>query len=203
MTMAPLKIGIVLSTIREGRFGDIPADWIRELGAGHPDLDIEIVDLRDYRMPLYGDPEDTDPREPHGDAVRRWVRKMNEFDGYIFVTAEYNHSIPGPLKNALDYLDQQLHRKPAAFIGYGGVGSARAVEQLRLILCEFHMVPVRDAVHIGMDPYVAVSQKERSLDDYDFLVERATTMLDDIAWWAAALRAARIPVDSQLEESVA
>ena len=203
MSMEPLKIGIVLSTIREGRFGDIPARWIQEHGSRFPDLDIEIVDLRDYRMPLFGDPEDTDPREPHGDAVRRWARKMNEFDGYIFVTAEYNHSISGPLKNALDYLGQQLHRKPAAFIGYGGVGSARAVEQLRLILCEFRMVPIRDAVHIGMEQYFAVSQRERSLDDYDFLTERATAMLNDIAWWASALRAARIPVDAPLEESIA
>lgn len=204
--MTALKIGIVLSTIRERRFGDTPANWIAALAERHDALEVEIVDLRDYRMPLYGEPQDTDPRAAPADPVRQWIRKMNEFDGYIFVTAEYNHSIPGALKNGLDYLGSQMHRKPAAFVGYGGVGAARAVEQLRLILVEFHMAPIRDAVHIGMESFAAVQNDGVSLHDFDALNDRGRTMLDQLAWWAAALRAARIPVehDDRLpEESIA
>ncbi len=185
--MTTPRIGIVLSTIREGRFGVTAATWIQQFASEATSLDCEIVDLRDYHLPLHGDPGIDDPRDPHEDVVRRWARKMDEFDGYIFVTAEYNHSVPGVLKNALDYLGSQLHRKPAAFVGYGPIGSARAIEQLRLILVEFQMAPLRHAVHIGMEPYSTVSNNERDLIDIGYLNDRAKTMLDELAWWTFTL----------------
>lgn len=191
--MMPLRIGIIIGTIREGRFGDTPAAWIADHVSRHPNLVADIVDLRDYRLPLYGDPHTSDADDHHTEAIQQWGQKMEEFDGYIFVTAEYNHSISSPLKNALDYLDGQLHRKPAAFVGYGGVGGARGVEQLRQILVEFRMVPLRNAVHITMAPYLAVLDNERSLDDFEDLGKRAVTLVDDLGWWASALRAARLP----------
>jgi NAD(P)H-dependent FMN reductase len=189
--MTTPRIGIIVSTIREGRFGHTATEWIRQLAEDTTDLRYDVVDLRDFHLPLHGDPRELDPLDPHGDVVRRWVRTMNEFDGYIFVTAEYNHSIPGVLKNALDYLGSQLHRKPAAFVGYGPIGSARAIEQLRLILVEFQMAPLRNAVHIGIEPYIAVTNDNARLGDFDFLHERARLMLDELAWWTRALLSAR------------
>lgn len=185
------RIGIIISTIRDGRFGDTPARWINDLGAARNDLAFEIVDLRDYPMPLFGDPENADRPGLPNDAVQRWRAKMGELDGYIFVTAEYNHGIPSTLKNALDHAYVQYNRKPASFIGYGGVGGARAVEQLRLIAVELQIAPLRNAVHIGMDAFLGVAQQGKGLADYAYLTESANAMLDELSWWTQTLTAAR------------
>jgi NAD(P)H-dependent FMN reductase len=137
-------IGIVTGTTREGRFGETPARWILQIASRHDDLGFETIELRDYPLPHYGE-EDAST----GDGSSRWSEKTAELDGYIFVTAEYNHSVPGVLENALDHVYPECNRKPAAFVGYAGVGGARAVEQLRLICIELQMAPTRTAVHIG------------------------------------------------------
>jgi NAD(P)H-dependent FMN reductase len=190
-----LRIAVVLGTIREGRFGEVPATWVVRQAEAMSGMQTSIVDLRDYRLPLFGDAIARDTAD--AGAAERWQREMEAYDGYVFVTAEYNHSISSPLKNALDYLGPQLHRKPAAFVGYGGVGSARAVEHLRHILIEFQMAPLRNATHIGMEPYLAVSQRKAALDDFDFLNERAAVMLEELAWWASTLRAGRLAPDGK------
>ena len=118
-------------------------------------------------------------------------------DGYIFVTGEYNRSIPGVLKNALDHAYREFNRKPAAFVAYGGVGGARAVEQLRLICVELQLASMRNAVHIGMEPYLAISGETGDIDDYDFLKSSASAMLDELAWWARALMTARNAGDGE------
>lgn len=135
------KIGIIVGTIRQGRFGEKPAHWISEIASARTDLEPEVVDLRDYPLPLFD--EETGPAmaSPEDETALRLGEKMDEFDGYLFVTAEYNHGMPGVLKNALDHVYPQCNRKPAAFIGYGGVGGARAVEQLRLVCIELQMAP--------------------------------------------------------------
>ena len=186
------KVGIVISTTREGRFGDKPAWWMLEMAFYRDDLDFEIVDLRDYPLPFLGEaqsPIQDGTGQP--DTVCRWTRKMAELHSYIFVTAEYNHSIPGVLKNALDHLGSEVQKKPAAFVGYGGVGGARVVEQLRLVLVELQMAPTKTAVHIGMGPYRGVSQEGHDLSDYGFLNKRAAALLDELAWWTSALSAKR------------
>lgn len=185
------RIGIIIGTIREGRFADSPAQWIHALGAERDDLAFEIVDLRDYRLPMFGAPSDT--VDADADSVARWRAKMDELDGYVFLTAEYNHSISNALKNALDYTTSEHARKPASFIGYGGVGGARAVEHLRMIAVELRMAPLRSAVHIGMDVLLAIANDGGRLDDYDFLTASATAMLDELAWWTHTLRAGREP----------
>ncbi len=190
--MEKSSIGIIISTIREGRFGDKPARWIFDIASERTDLDFEIVDLRDYPLPLLGE---TDSPAYDGssisEAAPRWKQKMAELDGYLFVTAEYNHSVPGVLKNALDHAYPEFNKKPAAFVGYGGVGGARAVEQLRLICIELQMAPTRTAVHIGMEPYLGVTQEGKELSDFDFLNESAVATLDELAWWTRTLKAGR------------
>lgn len=180
------QIGIVIGTIREGRFGAKPATWIYELAAGREDMECEVLDLRDYPLPLYG----ADSSEEQKRALERWRQKTAQLDGYIFITAEYNHSISGALKNALDHASD-TRRKPAAFVGYGGVGGARAVEQLRLICIELQLAPTKPAVHIAMEPYRAVTEEGKALSDFDFLNQRAEEMLDDLAWWTQTLKVGR------------
>src|SRR5258708_16990252 len=129
--MGKPHIGIVIAPTREGRFGDKPARWIHDLAAARGDLEVEIIDLRDYPLPLFDEPASPLYAPPKHEVARRWGRKLAALDGFIFVTAEYNHGVPAALKNALDYAYTEFNRKPAAFVGYGGVRRARAGEQLR------------------------------------------------------------------------
>jgi NAD(P)H-dependent FMN reductase len=189
--MSKPRIGIIISTTREGRFGDKPARWIEALGAKRTDVEFEIVDLRDYPLPFFDEPRSPAYGPSERPEVKRWHAKLDSLDGFVFVTAEYNRSIPAVLKNALDYAYGEWNRKPAAFVGYGPLGAARAIEHLRNTAVELQMAPTRTGVHITMEPYLAVLQGKKSLADFDFLNQGAQATLDELAWWAKALRTAR------------
>lgn len=186
-----LRVGIIIGTTREGRFGDKPAEWIKKIADQHGKLETEIVDLRDYQIPFFDQPASPAWVGTHHDEGKKWDTKMGELDGFIFVTAEYNHGPPAVLKNALDHAYRVYNKKPAAFVGYGPLGAARAVEHLRQILIELKVAPLRDAVHIGMTEFLAVGKEGKSLNDYPHLVQAANTMLDELEWWTIALKAAR------------
>ncbi|MEA2727160.1 MAG: hypothetical protein QOF70_1635 [Acetobacteraceae bacterium] len=189
--MSKPHIGIVISTTREGRFGDKPAAWIRDLAAARGDLEVEIIDLRDYPMPFFDEPASPLYVPPKNEAARRWGQKVAELDGFIFVTAEYNRGVPAALKNALDYAYKEFNRKPAAYVGYGGVGGARAVEQLRLISVELQMAPTRSGVHIGGADFFGMLMQGKTFADMPHLEPTAVTMLDELTWWVHALKSAR------------
>jgi NAD(P)H-dependent FMN reductase len=186
-------IAIVISTTRPGRFGETPTAWIADIAGRRNDASFEIVDLRDYPMPFFEEKLPLAYAPVENEAARRWAARMAGFDGYVFVTAEYNHSITGVLKNALDHLYGEVHRKPATFVGYGGTGGARAVEHLRNILAEMHVATLRHAVHIGMVEMIGMLREGKSMADYPHLEQAAGPMLDDLVWWAGALKAAREP----------
>jgi len=121
----------------------------------------------------------------------RWQKKVAEFDGYIFVTAEYNRGVPAVLKNALDYAYPEWIRKPAAYVGYGSVGAARSIEQLRLICVELQMAPTRSGVHIQGADFMDVWQKGKDIKELSYLEQGSKAMLDELHWWANALMLAR------------
>lgn len=191
MSHSKPKIGIVISSTREGRFGDKPAKWVAELAANRGDLDVELIDLRDFPMPFFEEAASPAYAAPANAVARAWAAKVDSLDGFIFVTAEYNRAPTGVLKNALDYAYREFNRKPAAYVGYGGVGAARAVEQLRLINVELQMAPTRTGVHIGGADFMGLWQGGRSFEEMPHLAESATAMLDELAWWAQALKTAR------------
>lgn len=185
------RIGIILSTTRETRFADRPAQWVLDIAKARGDADYEIVDLRDFPIPFFdavGSPRFVPQTN---DVALRWARKVSELDGYIFVTAEYNRSISGVLKNALDHIYDEPARKPAAFVGYGAVGAARAVEQLRLMAVELSMVPMKAGVHINMEPLLGMLRGGKDFADYDYLAPTVTAMLDELAWYTKTLKAGR------------
>ena len=193
--MSTPKIGIILSTTRQGRFADKAAAWLLELVSATQDLEFEIVDLRDYPLPFYDEPISPLWSPPKNEVAQRWAKKIGSLDGFIFVTAEYNHSIPGVLKNAIDYVAHVVARKPAAYVGYGGVGAARAIEQLRLINIEQQMAPLKSAVHIGGADFVDVLKHGKSLEDKAHLVPSVNAMVEELAWWTHVLKDGR-PVES-------
>src|SRR5690606_14724294 len=124
---------------------------------------------------------------PTQDEVgQRWQKKVAEFDGYIFVTPEYNRSIPAALKNALDFSYPEWNRKAAAVVGYGSVGGARAVEHLRTIAVELQMAPTRHGVHIQGADFMATWQGNKPLAELEHLKPNIDTMLEELAWWARA-----------------
>ncbi|HEV2515128.1 MAG TPA: NAD(P)H-dependent oxidoreductase [Devosia sp.] len=185
------RIGIILSTTRETRFADRPAQWVLDIAKARGDADYEIVDLRDFPIPFFeavGSPRFVPQTN---EVALRWARKVSELDGYIFVTAEYNRSISGVLKNALDHIYDEPARKPAAFVGYGAVGAARAVEQLRLMAVELSMVPMKAGVHINMEPLLGMLRGGKDFADYDYLAPTVTAMLDELSWYTRTLKAGR------------
>lgn len=189
--MSKPRIGIVISTTRKGRFADKPVEWLWKLASERADMQFEIVDLRQYPLPFFDEPMSPAWAPPRNEVAQRWAKKIGELDGFIFVTAEYNHGVPAVLKNALDYAFKEFNRKPAAYIGYGGVGGARAVEHLRLINIELEMAALRASVHIGGPDFLGMFLHGKTFADSPHLEPTARAMLDELAWWARALKVAR------------
>ncbi len=184
--MIKLKIAVIIGSTRIGRFADHPAKWIAGLAASRAEFEVEVLDLLDYPMSFLGQASAT---EAQTETAELWKKKLREFDGYIFTVAEYNHAPTAVLKNAID-LGDFIH-KPVAFVGYGGVGGARAVEHLRLIFVEMSAASVKTGVHISFPEYLSILKDGKSLNDYAHLVEAAKNQLDQLAWWGRALKAAR------------
>jgi NAD(P)H-dependent FMN reductase len=190
------KLLVIVGSTRPTRAADRVLPWLTEKTAEHAAFETEIVDLRDWPLPIFGEHLGTigdfnDPTysEP---LVKAWNNKIKAADAYIIVTPEYNHSIPGGLKNAIDtvFLSFGFRNKPVAFVGYSGgvAGGVRAIEHLAHVFVETESVPVRNSVVI---PFV-----ENAFDDEGKPVSPMTNvaadvMLDDLAWWSAALEQAR------------
>lgn len=189
------KIAIIVSSTRPTRFADIPTAWIKAEAEARGDLTVEVLDLRDYPMPFFDEVASNAWAPTQNPVAVKWQKKLAEFDGYIFVVAEYNRSITGALKNALDQAYVEWSRKPAGIVAYGSVGGARAAEHLRLIAVELQMVPVRNGVHIGGGDFFKVHPgfggSGNLADIAGSITPSAKAMLDDIVWWAKATKAAR------------
>ncbi|MCU1546889.1 MAG: NADPH-dependent oxidoreductase [Homoserinimonas sp.] len=147
--MSDLKIGIIVGSTRPGRVGGQVGQWVKD-NAKSEGVEFELVDLHDFSLPLLEEPFPAGAGNYLGDAANAWASKVAEFDGYIFVTAEYNHSVPAALKNALDYVNAEWNNKAAAIVSYGSMGGVRAGEHLRQILGELQMADVRTHVMFSL-----------------------------------------------------
>lgn len=185
------KIGIIIGTTRQGRFADRPTNWLLEIAGQRDDAAFEVVDLRDYPMPFFDEMGSPFYVPPQNEIALKWAAKLDSLDGFVFVTAEYNHSISGALKNALDYAYKEYNRKAASFLAYGGSGGARAVEHLRGILAELQVATMKFPVHIGMTEMLGIMREGKSMADFPHLIDTAKAMLDELVWWTMALKTAR------------
>lgn len=196
-----LNLKIIIGSTRPDRAADHVVPWIAGLAKEHPAFTADILDLRDWPLPFFAETLQTvgNPRNPtYSDPiVKRWNQRVAEGDAYLFITPEYNHSVPAVLKNAIDsvFASFAFRNKPAAFVGYSGGISAgvRAVEHLAHIAIEAEMVPLRSSVLI---PLVDGAFDRNGAPEDAAASTAAGIMLDDLAWWAAALQKAR--QDSQL-----
>lgn len=193
--MSKLKIAVIIGSTRPTRFADIPAQWMLKQANAHPEIEAEIVDLRDFDLPFFDEAASNLWVPSKGAAAQKWQKKIGGFDGFIFVVAEYNRSMTGALKNALDQAYVEWNRKPMTAIAYGGVGGARALEHLRLAAVELQMVPTRSAVHISGGDFFAINPGlggTKSIQDVEGnLLGAAKAALDELAWWGKITKAAR------------
>jgi len=189
-----MLIDVITATTREGRFSQRVALWVVGYLAARGDLDVELVDLREHPLPFFDAPSPArTPREYPSEEVARFGRTIDRADGYVVLTGEYNHGYPAVLKNAMDWTFVEWQRKPITFVGWGNVGGARAIEQLREVAVEFEMAPLRHAVHILPEVMMRARQStdEADLSPFEALEPRLKRLADDLAWWTAALAAAR------------
>ena len=191
--MDSLKIKVIVGSIREGRFSGESAKWIMEHLKNTPGVEAELLDLKDYPLPFFSEPmTPTAIKEPYANPqVKKWTDKIAEGEAFIVVTPEYNHSIPGTLKNAIDYVGRQWNRKAVGFVAHGTLGGARSVEHLRNVFAELQMVSVRMAVYI-ITPWMLPKEngvvKAGALDSYN---DAAKEMIGQVIWWGNAAKAAR------------
>lgn len=188
--MTKSKIGIIVGSTREGRFADRPAAWIADIANARGDIEAEVLDLRDYPMPFFNEKGGLAYTPTTNEIAKRWQEKIRALDGFIVLTGEYNRGPAAVMKNAFDYAYNEWNKKTVAFVGYGGVGGVRAVEQLRLNAIELQMAPTRSAVHILWPDYARVLEGT-PLSEMDHLNKAAADMLDQLVWWTRALKAAR------------
>ncbi|MFL6100459.1 MAG: NADPH-dependent FMN reductase [Actinomycetales bacterium] len=192
--MPDLRIAVITGTTREGRFSEKVARWVVGFLATHaPELSVEVADLRDHPLPFFfGQNPARAPRAYPAPEVERLGQLIDRADGYLVLTGEYNHGYPAVLKNALDWFFVEWRRKPMAFVGWGNVGGARAIEQLRDVAVELGMAPLRHAVHVL--PEILIAARSTEPDDVSAfapLEPKLELAVDDLTWWAAALQAAR------------
>jgi NAD(P)H-dependent FMN reductase len=186
----PLRVLVVNSTTREDRFSEIVSPWVRAGLDRRVELEVDTLDLRDHRLPFFdGPPPAKNPRRYPDDDVRRLAEQVDLADGYVILAAEYNHGYSAVLKNALDWTFVEWNRKPVSFVGWGNVGGARAIEQLRLVAVELEMAPLRHAVHVLGTHMMATRAGEA--DALAALEPRLDLLAEDLTWWGRALRAAR------------
>jgi NAD(P)H-dependent FMN reductase len=186
-----MRVGLITGTTREGRFSQRVATWVIEHLRAREDFEAELVDLRDHPLPFFDAPPPArTPREYPRDDIARLGRIIDRSDGFIILTAEYNHGYPAVLKNAMDWTFVEWRRKPVTFVGWGNVGGARAIEQLRQVAVEFEMAPLRHAVHILPEVLIRAREAIDPADTSAFapLEPRLQLLLDDLAWWTATLR---------------
>ena len=188
------RIAIIIGSTRPTRFADAPAQWMLKQAQARDEFDVELIDLRDHPLPFFDEGASNLWMPSKNPEAIRWQQTVGRFDGFIFVVAEYNHSVTAVLKNALDEAYNEWVRKPFAAIGYGGVGAARAIEHLRMIGIELQMVPVRTTVNIAGPDFMAVApnfgnQPVEAIEDH--LQSAATSMLEELAWWVKATMAAK------------
>ena len=176
-----LSIGIIVGSTREGRVSPQVAEWLKDYADTRQDAHYEIVDIKDYKLPLLGESDDQSP-------VMKWNEKLATLDGFIFVVAEYNHSITASLKNALDSARDAWNNKAAGIVSYGSVGGARAAEHLRGILGELMIADVR--THVALNMFTDFENwsvfKPQALHQMNL-----TTLFDQVLAWSTALKPLR------------
>src|SRR5215471_374898 len=183
-----LKIAIIVGSTRPGRKAESVAKWAYEIARQRSDAEFEIVDIKDFNLPLLDEPNSPLFGQYTHEHTKRWSAKIASFDGYVFVTPEYNHATSGALKNAIDFLYNEWVNKAAGFIAYGGTMGARAVENLRLVMAELQVATVR--AQVGLSLFTDF-EKFTVFKPAETQQKSVNAMLDQVIAWSGALKTLR------------
>ena len=183
-----VNIGIIVGSTRPGRKAEAVAKWVHGIASKRSDAKYEVVDIAQFNLPLLDEPVPPSMGQYSKEHTKRWAAKVAQYDGFVFVTPEYNHATSGALKNALDFLFAEWNDKAAGFVGYGSMGGARAIENLRLICGELKIADVRQAVQLSLftDFENFTTFKPAAMHE-----QVVGTMLDQVVAWSTALQGAR------------
>jgi NAD(P)H-dependent FMN reductase len=187
-------ISVIVGSTRQGRFSEKPAQWILQRLKSRGDIETRLLDLREFPLPFFDQPvPPAMPGRPpyENEMVKKWTAEIARSDGFIFVTPEYNFGPSAVLKNALDWVYPEWNRKAVAFVSYGSALGARSVQQLRETAIELQLAPVRSSVHIPVATLWAHFQGGDVEAGLAQLEAPAKSMIEDLLWWTAALKAAR------------
>lgn len=184
------NIGIIVGSTRPGRFGIQPGNWLFDLAQKRGNANFELIDLEEVGLPFLDEAIPPAMHQYEHEHTKQWAARIGALDGFIFVTAEYNHSIPGALKNAIDFIYQEWNYKPASFVSYGsGAGGSRSVEHLRGVMGEIRVFDLREQLLLA-DYYNRLNdQGEYQFTDEE--VQQAHTIIDDTVFWAEQMASAR------------
>lgn len=183
-----LRIAIILGSTRPGRRTEPVARWVLDHARQRGDAEYELVDIAEFDLPLLDEPVPPSQHKYSKDHTKRWSEKIASFDGYVFVTPEYNHSTSGALKNAIDFLYSEWNNKAAGFVSFGSSGGTRAVEHLRLIMGELQIADVRSQVALSLftDFENFSAFKPQALHE-----KSLKSMLDQLIAWSGAMKTVR------------
>lgn len=181
-----MKIGIVVGSIRDERNGKQVADWVLDYAKSRNDQDVEyeLIDLKDYKLPFLG----VEASAEEAAAIGAWSEKMASMDGYVFVTPEYNRVVSGAFKNALDFLQPELHNKAVGYVAYGGIGGLSAIQSLRLIAAEQEMATVRTMLTFSL---MTDFENMSVFKPNDYHLGNADKMFNQVISWSKALKTIR------------
>jgi NAD(P)H-dependent FMN reductase len=183
-----LRIAIVTGSTRPGRNNEAVAKWVHQLAARRKDAEVELVDIQAFGLPLLDEPVPPSMGRYSKPHTKAWAAKVASFDGFVFVTPEYNHGTSAALKNAIDFLYAEWNNKAAAFVSYGSAGGARAVEQLRLVLSECQVAHVRAQVMLSL---MTDFENFSSFKPHARHEQEVATMLEQLVAWAEAMKGVR------------
>ncbi|MBP7179850.1 MAG: NAD(P)H-dependent oxidoreductase [Dysgonomonadaceae bacterium] len=183
-----IKIGIIIGSTRPGRNSEAVAEWVYQLASTRKDAEFELVDIRDYDLPLLDEPIPASMNQYMNEHTKKWAEKIGSFDAFIFVTPEYNHAPAGVLKNAIDYLYAEWNNKAAGFVSYGSAGGVRAVEQLRQIMGEIQVADVRAQVQLSL---FTDFENFSVFKPGEYQEAPLHTMIDQLVAWGEALKTIR------------
>jgi len=183
-----IKVAIIIGSTRPGRKAEAVARWVYDIAAKRSDASFEVVDIASFNLPLLDEPAPPMMNQYSKPHTKAWAAKIATFDAFVFVTPEYNHGTSGALKNAIDFLFREWNDKAAGFVGYGGVGGARAVEQLRLVMGEIKIADVRAQVALSL---YADFENFTTFKPGPRQEASVQAMLDDLVPWGQALQTLR------------
>jgi NAD(P)H-dependent FMN reductase len=183
-----LRIGIIVGSTRPNRVGRNVAEWVFGVAQRHGGAEYELVDLRDFNLPLLDEPIPPSQGKYTQEHTKRWAAKVASFDAYVFVTPEYNHGISGALKNALDFVYAEWNNKAAGFVGYGSAGGARAVESLRLVMAELQVATVRAQVALSL---FTDFENFSDFKPAPYHEKKLGEVIDQVIAWGGALQSLR------------